>query len=153
LSNWSNMPLFVVMSCLNGYFQDPALDSLAEALLKAPNGGASAVWAPSGMTDAGRQSVMDQALFQGVFNDPTTHSLGEAVAKAKASAEDTDIRLTWVLFGDPLMKKRPEDKLVDAAGREILFYHAVGCWANPPANYQQILDAQQQEINALMQTN
>jgi len=29
----------------------------------------------------------------------------------------------------------------------------VGCWANPPANYQQILDAQQAEINQLMQTN
>jgi len=153
LTNWSNLPLFVVMTCLNGYFEDPSLDSLSESLLKAPNGGASAVWAPSGMTDAGRQASMDQTFFQSVYNDNTVRTIGDAISKAKASAEDTDIRLTWALFGDPLMKKRPNDKLYDTAGKEIIFYHQVGCWANPPFNYQQILDQQQQEINQLMQTN
>ena len=38
------------MTCLNGYFQDPAMDSLAEALMKSEKGGAIAVWASSGMT-------------------------------------------------------------------------------------------------------
>jgi hypothetical protein len=37
-----HLPMFVMMTCLNGYFQDPALDSLAESLLKA-QGGAVAV--------------------------------------------------------------------------------------------------------------
>ena len=35
------------MTCLNGYFIDVKLESIAEALLQAP-GGAVAVWASSG---------------------------------------------------------------------------------------------------------
>jgi len=42
LENREHLPVFVAMNCLNGYFQDPALDSLAEALLKSPAGGAVA---------------------------------------------------------------------------------------------------------------
>ena len=34
LSNAGQLSLFVMMTCLNGYFQDAALDSLAESLLK-----------------------------------------------------------------------------------------------------------------------
>ena len=96
---------------------------------------------------------MNQAMFQSTFSDGSTGTLGDAIAKAKTSVADADIRLTWVLFGDPLMKKRPETKLYDTAGKEIIFYHMVGCWGNPPSNYQQILDAQQTQINQLMQTN
>ena len=39
------------MTCLNGYFHDPAFESLAQALMSAEGGGAVAVWAPSGMTE------------------------------------------------------------------------------------------------------
>ena len=42
-----HLSMFVMMTCLNGYFQDPVLDSLAESLLKAEHGGAVAVWASS----------------------------------------------------------------------------------------------------------
>ena len=49
LSN-EHLPMFVLMTCLNGYFQHPALDSLGESLIKAEHGGAVAVWASSGMT-------------------------------------------------------------------------------------------------------
>ena len=40
-------------------------------------------------------------------------------------------------------------KLVDAAGREIRFYHLVGCWGNPPEDYQEILDRQAKELASL----
>ncbi|MGH9822860.1 MAG: C25 family cysteine peptidase, partial [Blastocatellia bacterium] len=51
LINGQNLPFFSLMTCLNGAFNDPVLDSLAESLLKAPQGGAVAVWASSGITD------------------------------------------------------------------------------------------------------
>src|SRR5258705_5347550 len=51
LTNAERLPVFVMMTCLNGYFHDPALDSLAESLLKAENGGAVAVWTSAGMTE------------------------------------------------------------------------------------------------------
>jgi hypothetical protein len=40
-------------------------------------------------------------------------------------------------------------KLVDAAGREIRFYRLEGCWGNPPADYQEILQKQSEEIEKL----
>jgi hypothetical protein len=49
LGNAEHLPVFVLMTCLNGYFDDPGLDSLGESLLKAEQGGAVAVWASSGM--------------------------------------------------------------------------------------------------------
>ena len=45
LENASHPALFVSMTCLNGYFQDASLESLAESLMKAKHGGAVAVWA------------------------------------------------------------------------------------------------------------
>src|SRR6185295_16897800 len=49
LANGARLSLFVSMTCLNGYFQDAAIDSLGEAMLKAGDGGAVAAWASSGM--------------------------------------------------------------------------------------------------------
>ena len=95
-----------MMTCLNGYFQDAALDSLGESLLKAERGGAVAVWASSGMTGPHGQSALNQEMFQLIFDDGRTLTLGEATLKAKALVNDRDIRRTWILFGDPTMKLR-----------------------------------------------
>ena len=100
LTNERNLPLFITMTCLNGYNLDPTLDSLAEALLKAERGGAVAVWASSGMTLPDGQALMNQEMYRNIFTgQPTT--LGVATAKAKAAVADLDVRRTWILFGDP----------------------------------------------------
>jgi hypothetical protein len=92
------------MTCLNGYFQDGAVESLAESLLKAERGGAIAVWASSGMTGPFSQSVMNQQMFRLVLDGSMT--LGEATLKAKATVLDPDFRRTWILFGDPTTRLR-----------------------------------------------
>jgi hypothetical protein len=108
LSNEERLPVFVMMTCLNGYFQDPGLDSLAESLLKAENGGAAAVWTSTGMTVPGEQSVLNQQLYRLLFATSDTNgqplTLGEATTRAKAAVNDGDIRRTWVLLGDPTMR-------------------------------------------------
>jgi hypothetical protein len=43
------------------------------------------------------------------------------------------------------------DRLMDASGKEIYFYHLIGCWGNPPRNYHEILQNQQDEIAKLKQ--
>ena len=43
------------------------------------------------------------------------------------------------------------NKLVDGNGKEIVFYHLAGCWGNPPADYQEILQKQREEISKLKQ--
>jgi hypothetical protein len=99
------LPLWLPMTCLNGYFQAPYGDSLAEALLKAPSGGAVAVWASSGLTESGDQLPIDEALVRLLFSDTST-TLGDATLAAKAAAKDPDIRRTWILFGDPTTRLR-----------------------------------------------
>jgi hypothetical protein len=105
LSNSNHLPVFVMMTCLNGYFPNPARDSLAEALLRNNGSGAVAVWASSGMTEPNAQSQMNKQLYNQVFGQ-TGITLGEAVQKAKESTGDMDVRRTWILFGDPTMKLR-----------------------------------------------
>lgn len=44
-----------------------------------------------------------------------------------------------------------ENKLVDGNGRQIVFYHLIGCWGYPPPDYQERLQKQQREIERLKQ--
>jgi hypothetical protein len=106
LTNGNRLPLFISMTCLNGYFQDLSTESLAEALLKAEHGGAVAAWASSGLSQPGGQSAMDQRLIQLLFNDGESPMLGDAVRNAKTATDDRDVRRTWILFGDPTMRLR-----------------------------------------------
>jgi len=104
LTNTQKLSFFVMMTCLNGYFDDPALDSLAEALLKA-NGGASAVWASSSQCEPGGQEQLNLELYRLLFSgDPIT--IGEATARSKQASSDVDVRRSWILFGDPAMRLR-----------------------------------------------
>jgi len=100
LLSGQRLPFFINMTCLNGFFQAPYGDTLAESLLKAENGGAVAVWTSSGMTEPGGQLLMNQELVRLLFS-PEGMTIGEAAMKAKASVSDMDIRRTWILFGDP----------------------------------------------------
>jgi hypothetical protein len=100
LRNGMRLPFVVSMTCLNGFFQDVYSDSLAEALLKASQGGAVAVWTSSGLTEPDKQAVMNKELMRLLFNGESL-TLGEAVKRAKAVVSDQDVRRTWILFGDP----------------------------------------------------
>jgi hypothetical protein len=103
LSNRDRLPMFVLMTCLNGYFHDPGLDSLGESLLKAENGGAVAVWASSAQAEPDPQSVVNQEFYRQLSQSRT---IGEAIMKAKNATADRDLRRTWILLGDPTMKLR-----------------------------------------------
>jgi uncharacterized repeat protein (TIGR01451 family) len=103
LSNGDRLPVYLLMDCLNGFFQDVYDTSLSTSLMIAPNGGAVAVWASSGFTDAAPQWTMNQALLAQWKSDPTL-PIGKAILSAKTGIVDADVRRTWNLFGDPLMK-------------------------------------------------
>ena len=105
LTNGGNLPFVVSMDCLSGFFHDVYTTSLAESLLLAPGGGAVAVWASSGFTTADPQATMDRALIGQLVANPTS-TLGAAILKTKAGTTDSDVRRTWILFGDPAMRLR-----------------------------------------------
>jgi Peptidase family C25 len=93
---------FVIMNCLNGYFTDPATESLSEALMRNANGGAVAAWASSAMTFADGQVSLSQEFYRQVFGSRAR--LGDAAIRAKPLTFDGDVRRTWILFGDPSMR-------------------------------------------------
>jgi hypothetical protein len=104
LVNGPRLPLVVAMTCLNGYFQDLHTTSLAESLLNTPHGGAVAVWASSALTPADAQAPANRMFARSLYRDGAR--LGDAARAAKAAAPATDVRRTWILFGDPTLTAR-----------------------------------------------
>ena len=105
LTNRDHLSLFVMMTCLNGYFQDAMNESLAESLLKSENGGAVAVWASSGVTLPQEQVLLNQELYRLLFSpNSRALTLGEIMRRAKATVKDSDVRRSWILLGDPTIK-------------------------------------------------
>src|SRR5208282_4334689 len=103
LTNGGRLPVYLLMDCLNGFFQDPSATSLADSLLLAPNGGAVAVWASSGFTEEAPQSSMNLAFLHAFASNPSL-PIGQLILQAKSGTTDIDVRRTWILFGDPAMK-------------------------------------------------
>ncbi len=104
LTNGNNHSIFTMLTCLNGYFFAPTGDSLSEVLLKNPNGGAVAAWASSGLTTPDIQEIMGTRFYNQVAAGEITR-LGDLIKDAKATINfGRDVRLSWVLLGDPTMK-------------------------------------------------
>lgn len=106
-TNGLRLPLVIALNCLNGYFHDVFTNSLAEAFMRNPNGGAVAVWASSGFTETSRQTSMDRAFLQWLFNQDEPLTIGEAIFRAKQIPIEGDVSRTWILFGDPLSRIYP----------------------------------------------
>ena len=107
LANGSQLPVFLIMNCLNGFFQDVYAQPLGVTLMLASNGGGVAVLASSGLNQPTPQTNLDAMVVQAAFAGKGT-TLGDAIVKAKANIADPDVRRTFVLFGDPAMKvKQP----------------------------------------------
>jgi hypothetical protein len=105
LTNGNKLSFVVVMDCLNGYFQEPGLLSLSEALLEAPSGGAVAAFASSGLTLPDGQLEMSHQLYSLIYGAQPI-ALGDAIKTAKNATYDIDVRRTWIFFGDPSLKIR-----------------------------------------------
>ena len=107
ITNANNRSIFTMLTCLNGYFLNADADSLAEGLLLTPNGGAVAAWASTGETTADVQEVMGTRFYNqiGLGN---IKRLGDLILDAKAEIPGgTDVRLSWALLGDPMLKVHP----------------------------------------------
>jgi uncharacterized repeat protein (TIGR01451 family) len=102
LTNGSQLPVFLILNCLNGFFQDVYEQPLAVTLELAPNGGAVAVLASSGLNQAPPQVMLDKLVVQNAFS-PAQPALGVAILRAKSQLADPAVGETYILFGDPAM--------------------------------------------------
>jgi len=102
----TQLPVVVTMTCLNGFFIHPKVESLAEALLWAPDGGAVAVLAPTSLTTAYAQAELRRPFIEALLGQ--NQSLGEALLLAQqksyeGGSELNDVQETFLLFGDPAL--------------------------------------------------
>lgn len=106
LNNGTNYSIFTMLTCLNGYFLSPYNDSLAERLAKYDNGGTAANWASTGKTTPDVQLVMGQRFFNRV-GAGSIPRMGDLIKDSKSVVSGgTDVRLSWALIGDPMIKVR-----------------------------------------------
>ncbi|MBK9165396.1 MAG: hypothetical protein IPM21_16100 [Acidobacteria bacterium] len=106
VSNVDNESLYLMLTCLNGYFVQTTSDSLAESLLFLEDRGAVASWASTGLTTADVQEIMGQRFYQKV-TEGTIPRIGDLIVDAKSIIPGgTDVRLSWALFGDPMLRVR-----------------------------------------------
>lgn len=101
LTNTNAPSLYLMMTCLNGWFTLPNFESLAETVLKADQGrGAVAVWASSGEAAPDQQRLAANKAVDELIRSPTK-TLGQAFLVAKGAITDQNIVRNWTLFGDP----------------------------------------------------
>lgn len=93
------LPLVLSMTCSSGPFDHPTADSIAEALLRAPDRGAIGVLAASWRVQASKQfsSLLINALFE------NGNRIGEAVMQAKRQETDRTLVESYNLLGDPAL--------------------------------------------------
>ncbi len=105
LTNASYPSIMNALTCLNGYFMGN-VETFAEAMTKAPNGGAVAVWASTGLTTPDVQEIMGTRFYTKI-SDGSIPRMGDLIADAKAQVPaGADVRLSWALLGDPMLRVR-----------------------------------------------
>ena len=108
LNNVDRYPVMINMTCLNGLFTHPKVESLAEAMLWQPQAGAVAVLAPTSLTLPTDQSFLSKPLIEALLYQPDT-TLGEALLAARRQIAENntgslDVMETFLLFGDPALR-------------------------------------------------
>jgi hypothetical protein len=107
LQNWDRLPLVTAMTCIVGRFSIPGLDTLAEALVLKSNGGAAAVWAPTGASLNNLARQLAEKFFIAAFQ-AGEKTLGKAVQKALADyntlGEPPFMLYIYTLLGDPALE-------------------------------------------------
>ena len=102
----SNPSIYTMLTCLNGYFHWLYNPAMAEVLMNTPNKGAVVAWASSGLTTPDIQELMALRFYQKV-GEGTIPRMGDLVKDAKTMVPGgSDVRLSWVLLGDPMTKVR-----------------------------------------------
>nr|AUN37230.1 hypothetical protein [uncultured bacterium] len=105
LTNTTSPSIFTMLTCLNGYFIRQTGDSFAETLIKS-NGGAVAAWASTTETFPDVQQSMGIRFFN-KLNSGSITRLGDLIKDAKTVVPGgDDVRLSWALLGDPMLKVR-----------------------------------------------
>lgn len=104
LQNNGRLPIVAWMSCHLGQFGTTGIETISEALIKQPDGGAAAVWAPAGAAYNDDSKRLATIFWQRLTVGKES-TLGEAVSAALKDYRDEGgaeyILRTYTILGDP----------------------------------------------------
>jgi len=110
LGNGDRLPVIAAVTCHIGLYALPGFDALGELLVRQPDGGAVAVFAPGWLSNHGRARELGEALLRRLTEGDGR--LGDAVREAAGVAAGlgtgATVLHTYQLFGDPALKTRIE---------------------------------------------
>ena len=106
LTNGPRAPIFSALTCSIGRFALSGFESLAEAMVMHPDGGAIAVWSPSGTSQVGHASELGSMLIGRLF-DEEVDRLGDAIQQtqiqfANRNGDPHHLQI-YSLMGDPAL--------------------------------------------------
>jgi hypothetical protein len=105
----SRQPFLMTMNCLNGLFHFPAMNSLAEELVKAQGRGAIAAFSPSGLSLDEPAHRYHKAVLEEILSG-RHERLGDAILAAQedyaASGSFPEMLTIYQLLGDPALRIR-----------------------------------------------
>ena len=98
--SWSQPAIVVAWTCLAGHFVHPVQESMAEAWLRSPRGGAVAFVGPTGETMPGEQQPLADAFYRALADN---ERLGDAWLSAVQQVPSPDVAWGYLLLGDPAL--------------------------------------------------
>ncbi|MEO7909411.1 MAG: C25 family cysteine peptidase [Roseiflexaceae bacterium] len=127
LTNGARLPIVLAMTCLTSAFQTPNFSrtTLDERWLIKPNGGAIAIWGPTGFGVGHGHDVIQRGFYRALWAaPPQSATLGQLTSAGYLELFTTgtccqDTLATFALLGDPLTKARvqPAQRVFLPTGR------------------------------------
>lgn len=127
LQNGPKLPIVLGMTCLTGMFQQPAFSgtTLDERMMLKPDGGAAAVWGPTGLGVAYGHDALQGGFYKRFWSRTSTQKRLAELTQSGLVTLFTEGKCcqetlrTFALFGDPLTTPQ-------AASRDTVFVPFVG---------------------------
>lgn len=106
-SNGNKLPVFLPMTCMEGYFIYPNYSSMAEIVMRKTNGGAIASWSPTGFGLTDGHTLLETSFVRNLLLHHYTN-IGFLTTQAKydlfvQTGTYRDLIETYMLFGDPAL--------------------------------------------------
>jgi hypothetical protein len=107
MNNPDKLPVILSMTCLDGYWLYPGINSLAKVFLISEDKGAIATFSPTGLGVATGHDALQRGFFN-AMNNKGEWELGEVSLAAKmalfAINDNFDLMHTFTIFGDPALQ-------------------------------------------------
>lgn len=122
LTNSKRYPIFLTLTCITGQYAYPGYDSLSEALVLKPAGGAVAVWAPTALSNHAFAATLNREFMKAAYAGAPTRTrlsyspgsvdrrMGSLIRKALQESHALGVKPymldIYTLLGDPALLLR-----------------------------------------------